>query len=89
MAGRVLFVENRCKLSFSNNYLLVDGIEGSGKYYLDDIEAIVFSSLAVSVSAYLLNELAAKGTTVVFAMPGSSRAADYYRCTGCRAPTLK
>lgn len=66
MAGRVLFVESRCKLSFSNNYLLVDGVDGVGKYYLDDIEAVVFSSLAVSMSAYLLNELATKGKTVVF-----------------------
>ena len=65
MAGRILFIENRCKLAFSNNYLIVETSGEENRYFLEDIEAVVLASMEISVSLYLLDKLASAGKTVV------------------------
>lgn len=66
MSQRILFLENRCKLTFSDGYLLAEGQEGSVRVFLEDLEAVVFGGLEVSVSLYLLDKLVSGGKTVVF-----------------------
>ena len=61
-----MYIESRSKLSFSNNYLIVESPDGTGRYYMDDIEAVIFACMEMSISVYLLNKLAEDGKTVVF-----------------------
>ena len=66
MPVQVLYIENRCKLSFSNNYLIIDNANGLRRVYIEDISAVVFACLEVSVTAYLLDKLVSCGKTVIF-----------------------
>lgn len=67
MPGRILWVENRCKLTFSDNYICAESeAEGKREIYIDDVDTVMFTGLGVSVSAYLLDRLASTGKTVIF-----------------------
>lgn len=65
MAGRVVYVENRCKLSYSNQYLVVERECGMEKIFIDDIDVVVLATLDISVSIWLLSKLVSEGKSVL------------------------
>lgn len=67
MSGfRSLFIESRCKCNYSNGYLVVITKENTVKIHLSEISSLVFSTQHVSITAYLLAELAKAKINVVF-----------------------
>lgn len=66
MAERTIFIENRCKISYSNDYLEIDRDGENIKFYIDEFDVVIFSSLEISCSLYLLNKLAENGKSVIF-----------------------
>lgn len=66
MTGRILYIESACKISLANNHLVVQTDDDKRMIFLNDIGTVVFDSLQTSVTAYLLEELAERGKTVIF-----------------------
>ena len=66
MAERTIFIENRCKIGYSNDYLKIDREGEIITFHIDEFDVIVFSSLEISCSLYLLNKLSEKGKSVIF-----------------------
>ena len=56
MSFRTVLITRRCKLSYKNDYLIVRAEETS-MVHLSEINYIIVSSTAVSITAYLINEL--------------------------------
>ena len=56
MSFRTVFITKRCKLSYKNDYLIVRA-EETTMVHLSEINYIIVSSTAVSITAYLINEL--------------------------------
>ncbi len=66
MAFRTLFIESRCKLEYSLNYLIYrKGLEEK-KILLDEIKLIVICSTQVSITSCLISELSKKKIKCIF-----------------------
>ena len=57
MAERTIFIENRCKIGYSNDYLKIDREGEIITFHIDEFDVIIFASLEISCSLYLLNKL--------------------------------
>lgn len=66
MAERTIFIENRCKIGYSNDYLKIDREGEVITFHINEFDVIIFSSLEISCSLYLLNKLSEKGKSVIF-----------------------
>ena len=66
MAERTIFIENRCKISYSNDYLKVDKDGEISTFHIDEFDVVVFSSLEISCSLYLLSKLSERDKVVIF-----------------------
>ncbi len=56
MSFRTVLITKRCKLSYKNDYLIVRA-EETTMVHLSEINYVVVSTTAVSITAYLINEL--------------------------------
>lgn len=65
MSWRTVVVTNRCKLSYKNNYLIIRN-EENNMIHLSEIGTIIINSTLVSITTYLLAELAKRKIKVVF-----------------------
>lgn len=65
MVERTIFIESRCKISYSNDYLKVDKDGEITTFHIDEFDVVVFSSLEISCSLYLLNKLSEKDKVVI------------------------
>lgn len=65
MAGRTIVVESKSKIGFSNGYFVVKSEEGNKEIFLDDFDAVIFSELQTTCTAFLLQALVENGKTVV------------------------
>lgn len=59
MSWRTVIVSNQCKLSYKNNHLIVRK-EDVSMIHLSEINLIIIESTQVSITSYLLSELASK-----------------------------
>lgn len=66
MGFRHLIVNNRCKLSYSLNYLIVRKLNEEKKVNLDEVELIVVNTLEVSITTALINELSKRKIKIIF-----------------------
>lgn len=82
MSWRTVVVSHRAKLDYQLGYLVVRG-EETTKIHLGEIATLIVESTAVSMTAYLLSELAKKKIKVIFCdekRNPSSELVSYYGC---------
>lgn len=76
MTWRIISVNNRAKLDFKLNYLVVRTSNSVSKVHIGEINTIIIESTAVSLTSYLLNELVKRKIAIIFCdekrMPCSS-----------------
>lgn len=66
MAERTILIESRCKICFNNGHIKIDTDNSNRVFHLDDFDTIVFSSLEITCSLYLLHMLVSRGKTILF-----------------------
>ena len=66
MSYQTIIVDSRCKLSYSNNHLIIADDEKQKDVFLDNVTAIIINTLEVSLSSYLLNEMIKRNINVIF-----------------------
>ena len=66
MAFRTVFIESRCKLEYSLNYMICrKGLEEK-KVLIDEIKLLIVCSTQVSITTALLSELSKKKVKCIF-----------------------
>ena len=65
MGWRTVVVSNNCKLSFKNDYLIIRN-EELKMIYLPEIETIIIESGMISITSYLINEIAQRKINLIF-----------------------
>jgi len=65
MGFRTIVIKNRCKLSYSLNYLVYRG-EEDYKINLNEITSLIIESTAVSITTSLISELSDRKINVIF-----------------------
>ena len=65
MGWRTVVVSNNCKLSFKNDYLIIRN-EELKMIYLPEIETILVENGMVSITSYLINEIAQRKINLIF-----------------------
>lgn len=65
MSFRTIVIQNQCKLSYKNNYLLVRA-EDVKLIHLSEIDTIIVDTTMVSVTAYLICELIKRKIVIIF-----------------------
>ncbi|MEG0282975.1 MAG: type II CRISPR-associated endonuclease Cas1 [Clostridia bacterium] len=65
MSWRTVIVTNKCKLSYKNNYLIIRNDEVQ-MIHLSEINIIVIDTLQVSITSYLLSEIASRKIKIIF-----------------------
>lgn len=66
MSWRVVVVSSTAKLDYKMDYLVVRNPEGIKRIHLSEISVLMIESTAVSLTAYLLCELAKRKIDVIF-----------------------
>lgn len=66
MGWRVVVVDNRAKLDFKMNYMVVRKECGCNRVYINEIQVLVIASTAVSLTAALLNQLIKAKVKIIF-----------------------
>lgn len=66
MSWRVVIIENRCKLDYKMGSLVVRNGEEEKRIHLGDISTIVCATTAISLTAYLLAEIAERKIKIIF-----------------------
>lgn len=88
MSWRTVVISNRCKLDYKMGYMVVRG-DVVTRILLDEISLIMVESTAVSISAYLITELAQKKIKVVFCDHKQNPLAEMSPLYGCHDCSLK
>lgn len=65
MSWRTVVITNRCKLTYKNNYLIIRK-EDSEMIHLSEIGILIIDSTQVSITTYLLAEIAKRKIKVIF-----------------------
>lgn len=65
MSWRTVIISNKCKLSYKNNYLIIRNEEVQ-MIHLSEVNIIVIDSTQVSITTYLISELAQRKIKVIF-----------------------
>lgn len=65
MGFRTIVVSNNCKLSYKNDYLIIRS-ENLRMIHLSEINMIIVENCIVSITSYLINELANKKIKIIF-----------------------
>lgn len=65
MGWRTVVVSNNCKLSFKNDYLIIRN-EELKMIYLPEIETIIIENGMISITSYLINEIAQRKINLIF-----------------------
>lgn len=65
MSWRTVVITNRCKLTYKNNYLIIRK-EDSEMIHLSEIGILIVDSTQVSITTYLLAEIAKRKIKVIF-----------------------
>lgn len=68
MSFRTVVISRQSKISYKNRYLVVKRDNDEKYVHLSEIDTIVVDSVSVSISAYLLRELADAKINIIFVM---------------------
>lgn len=66
MSFRSLVINNRCKLEYSLNYLVVNKGEETKRVLLDEVKMIIINSTQVSITSALISECINKKIKILF-----------------------
>ena len=66
MSFRTIVITKQSKLSYKNRYLAVKSELEENYIHLSEIDTIIVDSIAVSISSYLLKELADNKINIIF-----------------------
>lgn len=66
MSFRTVVISSKAKLSYKNDYMLVKTDENMKSVHLSEIDTVIIDSTMVSISAYLLRELARNKINTIF-----------------------
>lgn len=66
MGFRTVVISNKAKLSYKNNYLVIKKEDDERYIHLSEIDALIIDSIAVSITSYLLLELANNKINMIF-----------------------
>lgn len=66
MSFRTVVISKQSKLSYKNRFLVVKQEDDEKYVHLSEIDTIIVDSITVSVSAYLLKELADNKINIIF-----------------------
>lgn len=66
MSFRTIVINNRCKLEYSLNYLIIRKLEEEKKVLLDEVRLIIVHSLQVSITSALISEISKRKIKIVF-----------------------
>lgn len=65
MGWRTIVINNNCKLSYKNNYLIVRN-DTLKQIHLSEVNMIIVENCMASITSYLLNELAERKIKIIF-----------------------
>ena len=88
MSWRTVVISNRCKLDYKMGCMIVRG-EETKKVILDEISVLIIENTAVSLTAYLLEELSAKKIKVIFCDNQRNPSSELVSLYGCHDCSLK
>jgi len=66
MSWRVVVLSNRCKIDYKMGSMVVRSGEDEKRIHLDDISVIICETTAISLTAYLLAEIAKRKIKIIF-----------------------
>ena len=66
MSFRTVVISRKSKISYKNRFLVVKREEDEKYIHLSEIDTIIVDSISVSISAYLLKELAENKINIMF-----------------------
>ena len=66
MSFRTIVVNNRCKMEYSLNYLIIRKLDEEKKVLLDEVKLIIIHSLQVSITTALISEISKRKIKLVF-----------------------
>ena len=66
MSWRVVYIQKRCKLDYKLGSIVIRDGEDEKRIFLDDISVIMCATTAISLTAYLLAEIAARKIKIIF-----------------------
>lgn len=66
MSFRSLVINNRCKLEYSLNYLVVNKGDETKRVLLDEVKMIIINSTQVSITSALISECINKKIKILF-----------------------
>ena len=66
MSWRTVVISNNAKLDYQVGYLVVRETEETKKIHIDEIGTLIVENTAVSLTAYLLQELVHNKVKVIF-----------------------
>lgn len=66
MSFRSLVINNRCKLEYSLNYLVINKGDETKRVLLDEVKMIIINSTQVSITSALISECINKKIKILF-----------------------
>jgi CRISPR-associated endonuclease Cas1 subtype II len=66
MGFRTLVITKRCKLDYRLNYLQMRSEDGTQMVFIEEVDTVIFESVATTCTTYLLQELISRKVKVVF-----------------------
>lgn len=66
MSWRVVYIQKRCKLDYKLGSIVIRDGEDEKRIFLDDISVIMCATTAISLTAYLLAEIATRKIKIIF-----------------------
>ena len=82
MAWRVVVINSIAKLDYKMGYLMIRTKEENHRVHIKDISTLIIGSTSVSLTAYLLTELAEQKVNVVFCDAKRNPAGLYVSLSG-------
>lgn len=88
MGWRTVVISNNAKLDYQLGYMIVRASE-TVKIYLNEIDIVIIESTAVSMTAFLLNELVKQKIKVIFCDEKRNPSSELIPYYGCHDTSMK
>ncbi|MBO5287517.1 MAG: type II CRISPR-associated endonuclease Cas1 [Clostridia bacterium] len=89
MGWRVVVIKSKAKLDYKMDYLTVRTEEKTSRIHIDEISVLLIESTSVSLTAYLIAELAKKKVKVIFCDEKSNPVSELYSIYGSHDTSRK
>lgn len=89
MNDRILYIGNKCKLSYSNGHLIIDNGTEKKRIHLDSISSICIETTEVTLTSYLVAELTERDIQIVFCNKKKLPVGSIIPCSGTSNTSLR